>query len=233
MTEIPRDRDRGSKPAIPETPAPASADGPYEPDAVEQTWYRYWEEGGFFHAAPEAVTSGDKQPFVIPMPPPNVTGRLHMGHGLQDTVQDLLIRYKRMQGFEALWIPGMDHAGIATQNVVERTLKKEGGDRKEIGREAFLEHVWNWKEEYGGIILQQKRRLGDSCDWRYERFTMDDGLSRAVQDVFVTLHEQGLVYRGEYLVNWDPDNQTVISNEEVDNVERPGSRSFDASALFG
>ncbi|PAP74498.1 valine--tRNA ligase [Rubrivirga sp. SAORIC476] len=220
MTEIPRDR--GSKPATPETPAPASADGPYEPDAVEQTWYRYWEDGGFFHADPEAVTSGAKQPFVIPMPPPNVTGRLHMGHGLQDTVQDLLIRYKRMQGFEALWIPGMDHAGIATQNVVERTLKKEGVDRKAIGREAFLEHVWNWKEEYGGIILQQKRRLGDSCDWRYERFTMDDGLSRAVQDVFVTLHEQGLVYRGEYLVNWDPDNQTVISNEEVDNVERPG-----------
>ncbi|WP_412062357.1 valine--tRNA ligase [Rubrivirga sp. IMCC45206] len=220
MIEIPRDRH--ATPATPDTPAPAPQDGPYEPEAVEQAWYRYWETGGFFHADPDAVTEGGKTPFVIPMPPPNVTGRLHMGHGLQDTVQDLLIRYKRMQGFEALWIPGMDHAGIATQNVVERQLKKDGVDRKAIGREAFLEHVWAWKEQYGDIILQQKRRLGDSCDWRYERFTMDDGLSRAVQEVFVTLHEQGLVYRGEYLVNWDPDNQTVISNEEVDNVERPG-----------
>ncbi|WP_412070316.1 valine--tRNA ligase [Rubrivirga sp. IMCC43871] len=221
MTEIPRDRH--ATPATPDAPAPAPQDGPYEPEAVEQAWYQYWETGGFFHADPDAVTEGGKTPFVIPMPPPNVTGRLHMGHGLQDTVQDLLIRYKRMQGYEALWIPGMDHAGIATQNVVERQLKKDGVDRKEIGREAFLEHVWAWKEQYGGIILQQKRRLGDSCDWRYQRFTMDDGLSRAVQEVFVTLHEQGLVYRGEYLVNWDPDNQTVISNEEVDNVERPGS----------
>ena len=207
----------------PETPAPAPAGSAYEPQTVEAAWYRYWEEGGFFHADPEAVTEGGTAPFVIPMPPPNVTGRLHMGHALQDTVQDLLIRFKRMQGFEALWIPGLDHAGIATQNVVERQLKKEGVDRKEIGRDAFLEHVWTWREEYGDIILQQKRRLGDSADWRRQRFTMDEGLSRAVQEVFVTLHEQGLVYRGEYLVNWDPDNQTVISNEEVDNVERPGS----------
>ena len=208
--------------AVPEAPPAAPAGSAYDPAAVEQKWYRYWEEGGFFHADPTAVTEGGKEPFVIPMPPPNVTGRLHMGHGLQDTVQDLLIRYKRMQGFEALWIPGIDHAGIATQNVVERQLKKDGVDRKEIGREAFLDHVWDWKQEYGDIILQQKRRLGDSCDWRYQRFTMDEGLSRAVQQVFVTLHEQGLVYRGEYLVNWDPDNQTVISNEEVDNVERAG-----------
>ena len=208
---------------LPETPAPAPAGAAYDPEAVEQAWYRYWEDGGFFQADAEAVTTGGKRPFVIPMPPPNVTGRLHMGHALQDTVQDLLIRFKRMQGFEALWIPGLDHAGIATQNVVERTLKAEGTDRKAIGREAFLEHVWAWRREYGDIILQQKRRLGDSADWQYQRFTMDEGLSRAVQQVFVTLHEQGLVYRGEYLVNWDPDNQTVISNEEVDNVERPGS----------
>ena len=220
MTEIPRTRDH--QPDMPEPPAPAPAGSAYEPATVEQAWYQYWEDGGFFHANPEAVNEGGKEPFVIAMPPPNVTGRLHMGHGLQDTVQDLLIRFKRMQGFEALWIPGLDHAGIATQNVVERTLKKDGVDRKELGREAFLEHVWAWREAYGDIILQQKRRLGDSCDWRYQRFTMDDGLSRAVQEVFVTLHEQGLVYRGEYLVNWDPDNQTVISNEEVDNVERPG-----------
>ena len=220
-TEIPADRHRQSE--TPPTPEPAPAGSAYEPAAVEQKWYRYWEDGGFFHADPEAVTEGGKAPFVIPMPPPNVTGRLHMGHGLQDTVQDLLIRYKRMQGFEALWIPGIDHAGIATQNVVEKALKKDGVRRKEIGRQAFLEHVWDWKEQYGDIILQQKRRLGDSADWRYQRFTMDEGLSRAVQHVFVTLHQQGLVYRGEYLVNWDPDNQTVISNEEVDNVERPGS----------
>lgn len=218
--EIPRDRNRQTD--TPPTPDPAPTGSAYEPAEVEEKWYRYWEAGGFFDAEPDAVLEGGKAPFVIPMPPPNVTGRLHMGHALQDTVQDLLVRFKRMQGFEALWIPGIDHAGIATQNVVERTLKKDGVDRKAIGREAFLEHVWAWKEEYGDIILQQKRRLGDSCDWRYERFTMDDGLSRAVQEVFVTLYEQGLVYRGDYLVNWDPDNQTVISNEEVDNVERPG-----------
>ena len=215
-------RDRDAAPPVPETPPAEPAGSAYEPAAVEQKWYAYWEAGGFFHADPNAVTEGGAAPFVIPMPPPNVTGRLHMGHALQDTVQDLLTRYKRMRGFEALWIPGMDHAGIATQNVVERQLKEQGVDRKELGREAFLEHVWAWKEEYGGIILQQKRRLGDSCDWRYERFTMDDGLSRAVQEVFVRLHAEGLVYRGDYLVNWDPDNQTVISNEEVDNVERPG-----------
>ncbi|MEM1055947.1 MAG: valine--tRNA ligase [Bacteroidota bacterium] len=216
-----------TRPHLPEAPAaaplPEAADGPYDPTAVEAKWYRFWEDGGFFHADVEAVTSGEKEPFVIPMPPPNVTGRLHMGHALQDTVQDLLIRMKRMQGFEALWIPGQDHAGIATQNVVERKLREAGQDRKEMGRETFLQHVWGWREEYGDIILQQKRRLGDSCDWRYSRFTMDEGFSRAVQEVFVRLHEQGLVYRGEYLVNWDPENQTVISNEEVDNVERPGS----------
>jgi valyl-tRNA synthetase len=205
-------------------PPPAAPGGSaYDPAAVEQKWYAYWEAGGFFHADAGAVERGEREPFVIAMPPPNVTGRLHMGHALQDTVQDLLTRMKRMQGFEALWIPGIDHAGIATQNVVERTLRKdEGLERKQMGREAFLARVWDWKHAYGDIILQQKRRLGDSCDWRFERFTMDDGLSRAVQHVFVTLYEQGLVYRGDYLVNWDPENQTVLSNEEVDNVERPG-----------
>ena len=222
-TETPADLSTSGDRPAPETPAPAPAGSAYEPATVEATWYPYWEAGGFFDADADAVAEGGKPPFVVPMPPPNVTGRLHMGHALQDTVQDLLIRFKRMQGFEALWIPGLDHAGIATQNVVERQLKKRGVDRKEIGRDAFLEHVWAWRREYGDIILQQKRRLGDSADWRRQRFTMDEGLSRAVQDVFVTLHEQGLVYRGEYLVNWDPDNQTVISNEEVDNVERPGS----------
>ena len=206
----------------PETPPAVPSGQPYDPTEVEAKWSAYWEASGVFHADPERVLSGEREPFVIPMPPPNVTGRLHMGHALQDTVQDLLIRYHRARGFEALWIPGMDHAGIATQNVVERALREQGIERKEIGREAFLEHVWAWKAKYGGVILEQKRRLGDSCDWRYERFTMDDGLSRAVQRTFVKLYEEGLIYRGDYLVNWDPDNQTVLSNEEVDTVERAG-----------
>jgi hypothetical protein len=157
------------------------------------------------------------------MPPPNVTGRLHMGHALQDAIQDALTRLRRMQGYEALWVPGIDHAGIATQNVVERELKEQTGQtRHDLGREPFIDKVWEWKEEYGDIILQQKRRLGDSCDWSRERFTMDEGCSRAVQLVFIKLYEQGLVYRGDYLVNWDPENGTAISDEEVDNVERDG-----------
>jgi len=191
----------------------------YNPSEIEDRWYRFWEEGGFFNAD---VDSG-KEPFVIPMPPPNVTGRLHMGHALQDAVQDALIRLRRMQGYEVLWILGMDHAGIATQNVVERKLRDEDGlERKEMGRERFIERVWDWKEEYGDIILQQKRKLGDSVDWSRSRFTMDEGFTRAVQHVFVKLYEQGLVYRGNYMVNWDPDNMTAISDEEVDNVECDG-----------
>src|SRR5690606_33373635 len=203
--------------------APAtSASTAYDPAAIEERVYRYWEEGGFFRADAGRARASGKPPFVIPMPPPNVRGRLHMGHALQDAVQDALIRMRRMQGYEVLWIPGTDHAGIATQNVVERELKKEGFDRKAMGRAAFLDRVWAYVEEYGGIILQQKRRLGDSCDWSRERFTLDDRYVRVVQDVFVRLYEEGLIYRGHYLVNWDPDNQTVISNEEVDNVERDG-----------
>ncbi len=194
----------------------------YDPAAVEAGWYAFWEAGGFFRADAERAQASGTPPFVIPMPPPNVTGRLHMGHALQDAVQDALIRLYRMRGTEALWIPGLDHAGIATQNVVERTLKDEGRTRHDLGREAFVEKVWAWKEEYGGHILQQKRQLGDSADWSRARFTMDDGFSRAVQDVFVRLFEEGLVYRGDYLVNWDPENMTAISDEEVDNVERDG-----------
>jgi valyl-tRNA synthetase len=190
----------------------------YDPSTVEAGWYKFWESHGFFRADADS----EKPPFVIPMPPPNVTGRLHMGHALQDSIQDALTRMRRMQGYEVLWIPGMDHAGIATQNVVERKLREEGIDRKAIGREAFLEHVWDYVEEYGGIILQQKRRLGDSADWSRERFTLDEKYERAVQDVFVQLYEDGLIYRGDYLVNWDPDNMTAISDEEVDNVERDG-----------
>jgi valyl-tRNA synthetase len=194
--------------------------GKYDPSTIEQKWYAYWEENDLF--ATDATS--EKEPHVIVMPPPNVTGRLHMGHALQDTVQDALTRLRRMQGFESLWVPGMDHAGIATQNVVEKTIKKtEHKNRHDYGREAFVDKIWEWKEEYGGIILEQKRRLGDSCDWSKERFTMDDGFSRAVQDVFVRLYNDGLVYRGEYLINWCPSDMTAISDEEVDNVERKGS----------
>ncbi|HET6568427.1 MAG TPA: valine--tRNA ligase, partial [Rhodothermales bacterium] len=192
----------------------------YDPTQIEQRWYQYWEENGFF----KTEVDPSKKPFVIAMPPPNVTGRLHMGHALQDSVQDTLTRIRRMQGYEALWIPGIDHAGIATQNVVEKALKKEEGiDRHNLGREGFVARVWEWVEEYGGIILQQKRRLGDSCDWSKERFTFDAGFSRAVQDVFVQLYEEGLIYRGYYLVNWCPVDRTALSDEEVDNVERDGS----------
>ncbi len=211
------------RPAPPVTPdADATA---YDPTTVEAGWYGFWEGHGFFGAHAEraqAQRAAGTPPFVIPMPPPNVTGRLHMGHALQDAVQDALVRMHRMKGVEALWIPGTDHAGIATQNVVERTLREQGTERKEIGREAFLEHVWAYVEEFGGIILQQKRRLGDSADWSRERFTLDERYARVVQDVFVKLYQDGLVYRGDYLVNWDPENMTAISDEEVDNVERDG-----------
>ena len=193
---------------------------PYDPAAIERNWYHFWEKNGFFRADRKS----GKKPHVIMMPPPNVTGALHMGHALQDTVQDALNRIRRMQGFEALWMPGKDHAGIATQNVVERTLKEtEGITRHELGRETLVARIWEWVEEYGDRILQQKRRLGDSCDWERERFTMDERYVRAVQRVFVELYEQGLIYRGHYLVNWCPVDRTALSDEEVDNVERDGN----------
>ena len=197
----------------------ASKHEPYEPQHIESRWYTYWEEQGYF----KATRNTDKKPHVIVMPPPNVTGRLHMGHALQDTIQDALTRMRRMQGYEALWMPGKDHAGIATQNVVERTLKKEEKkNRHDLGREAFVEKVWEWVKEYGDIILQQKRRMGDSCDWDRERFTMDESYVKAVQKIFVKLYEDGLIYRGEYLINWCPVDQTALSDEEVNNVERDG-----------
>ncbi len=191
----------------------------YDPSDIEKKWYKYWESHGLFRAD---STSG-RRPHVVMMPPPNVTGRLHMGHALQSTVQDAITRLKRMQGYEALWMPGIDHAGIATQNVVARQLKAEGVSREEIGRDAFVEKVWEWKDEYGGIINDQMRQLGVSCDWSRARFTMDDGFTKAVQHVFVHLYEQGLIYRGNYLVNWCPVDKTALSDEEVDNVERDGN----------
>ena len=187
--------------------------------AVETRWYAAWESRGYFRADP----ASGKPPFVIVIPPPNVTGSLHMGHILNQTIQDVVIRRKRMQGFNALWIPGTDHAGIATQNVVERQLRDEGLSRHDLGRDRFLERVWAWKEESGQVITRQLRRLGVSCDWSRERFTFDDGLSRAVREVFVRLYEEGLIYRGERLIHWCPRCRTALSDLEVEHVEIVGS----------
>lgn len=190
----------------------------YTPKEIEAKWYPYWLNHQLFDAQTESEKS---EKFVVMMPPPNVTGRLHMGHALQDTVQDILTRIYRMKGFETLWMPGQDHAGIATQNVVEKELKKsEKKNRHDLGREKFVEKVWEWKAEYGDIILQQKHRLGISPDWRRARFTLDEDYVHAVQTVFVKLHESGLIYRGAYMVNWCPQDLTALSDEEVDNVER-------------
>ena len=183
----------------------------YEAKEVDSRWYRLWESKGYFRADAKSP----RPVFSIVIPPPNVTGSLHMGHMLNHTVHDVIVRRKRMQGFNTLWLPGMDHAGIATQNVVERELKKEGLSRHDIGREKFVERVWQWKEQYGGIILKQIRRIGASCDWSRERFTLDAGLSRAVREVFVRLYEEGLIYRGKRLINWCPRCQTALSDLEV------------------
>ncbi|WP_232798108.1 valine--tRNA ligase [Salinibacter altiplanensis] len=202
-----------------DAPSLASMSKAYDPSDIEDKWYDYWEERGFF----EADADSDAESHVIMMPPPNVTGRLHIGHALQDAIQDALVRIHRMKGDETLWMPGLDHAGIATQNAVEKDLREEAGKtRHDLGREAFVERVRAWKEEYGDLILDQKRTLGDSCDWSRQRFTMDEGFTRAVQEVFVQLHEEGLIYRGDYLVNWDPENETALSDEEVENEEREG-----------
>ena len=191
-------------------------DKTYQPDSIEQAWYQTWEKAGHFRP------SGEGESFAMMIPPPNVTGSLHMGHAFQDTIMDTLVRYRRMQGRNTLWQVGTDHAGIATQMVVERRLAAEGTDRHELGRERFLEKVWEWKAESGGTITQQLRRMGSSVDWSRERFTMDDGLSNAVREVFVRLHREGLIYRGKRLVNWDPALHTAISDLEVENREEQG-----------
>jgi valyl-tRNA synthetase len=190
----------------------------YEPQDVEQRWYGFWEEKKLFHA--DEHKTGREYSIVIP--PPNVTGSLHMGHALNNTLQDILIRYYRMIGYNTLWMPGMDHAGIATQNVVERQLGEEGLSRDDLGRDKFIERVWSWKAHSGGVILNQLKRLGCSCDWDRERFTMDEGLSRAVREVFVRLYEEGLVYRGDYIVNWCPRCHTALSDLEVEHEDVPG-----------
>jgi valyl-tRNA synthetase len=193
----------------------------YDPQTTESKWYEWWENKGFFHAD-ETLDPSQRPPYCIVIPPPNITGILHMGHALNNTLQDVLIRWKRMSGYNALWVPGTDHASIATQVVVERAIKKEGLTREGLGRERFLERVWQWKEKHGRIIVTQLKRLGCSCDWQRERFTMDPGLSRAVRTVFKRLYDEGLVYRGNYLVNWCPRCQTTLSDDEVEFSEKPG-----------
>jgi len=188
----------------------------YEPANVEGKWYAYWEENGLF----KPDLDKDQEPFCIVIPPPNVTGFLHMGHALNNTLQDILCRYKRMKGYNVLWQPGTDHAGIATQNVVEKDLASKGMTRHEVGREKFVELVWKWREQYGGGIINQLKRLGSCCDWSRERFTMDEGLSRAVREVFVRLYEEGLVYRGDYIINWCPRCHTALADLEVEHEER-------------
>lgn len=189
----------------------------YEPASVEKEIYQFWENNGYFEP------SGEGESFCIVIPPPNVTGALHIGHALDNTLQDILTRYKRMNGFNVLWVPGTDHAGIATQNVVEKALAKEGISRHDLGREAFVNKVWEWKQEYGGRITMQLRRLGASCDWSHERFTMDEGCSRAVRAVFVKLYKENLIYQGDRIINWCPRCHTALSDVETEYEENKGS----------
>ncbi|MCB9772368.1 MAG: valine--tRNA ligase [Candidatus Omnitrophica bacterium] len=186
---------------------------------VEAKWCKYWEDNHTFHATPKP----DKKPYTIVIPPPNVTGILHMGHGLNNTLQDIMARYKRMNGFETCWMVGTDHAGIATQNVVEKQLAKEGKTRYDIGRDEMLNRLWAWKEDYGGTIINQLKKLGSSCDWDRLRFTMDDGYSQAVKHVFVELYKKNLIYRGKYIINWCPRCQTALSDEEAEHKDTQGN----------
>ncbi len=188
----------------------------YSPQDIEEKWYRAWSDAGAFQPR------GEGKPFTIVIPPPNVTGALHMGHALNNTLQDVLIRFKRLQGYRTLWQPGTDHAGIATQSVVEKQLAKQGVNRHQLGREAFVAKVWEWKNEYGDRIVNQLKSMGCSCDWTRLRFTMDEGLSKAVREVFVRLYEDGLIYRGTRLINWCPALQTALADEEVENKETAG-----------
>ncbi|MDD5673995.1 MAG: class I tRNA ligase family protein, partial [Chitinivibrionales bacterium] len=191
----------------------------YNPAAVEPKWYQYWTERNYFLAD----ESSPAPSFSMVIPPPNVTGILHVGHALNNTIQDILVRYKRMVGCATLWMPGTDHAGIATQNVVERRLAQEKKTRHDLGREAFVKLVWQWKEEHHAVITSQLKKLGVSCDWSRERFTMDAGLSAAVRKVFVKLFNDGLIYRGKYIINWCPRCRTALSDEEAEHKESAGN----------
>ncbi|MEW5700771.1 MAG: valine--tRNA ligase [Candidatus Zixiibacteriota bacterium] len=201
----------------------------YEPKAAEEKWLKTWEERRYFHADPQS----SRPKYSIVIPPPNVTGVLHLGHALNNTMQDIMIRYKRMSGFEAEWLPGIDHAGIATQVVVEKQVIAEGGTREALGRDEFLKRVWEWKNKNGNTILEQLRRMGCSCDWDRTRFTMDEGLSRAVFQVFVDLYNKGLIYKGTYIVNWCPRCRTTLSDDELEREERDGSLYYIRYPLAG
>ena len=190
----------------------------YEPQEVEDRIYEFWTKGNYFHAEPDPK----KKPYTIVIPPPNITGQLHMGHALDETLQDILIRWRRMQGYCALWLPGTDHASIATEAKIVEAMRQEGVTKEEIGREAFLERAWDWKRQYGGRIVEQLKKLGSSCDWERERFTLDEGCSKAVREVFVRLYEKGLIYRGERIINWCPHCRTSISDAEVEFEEKAG-----------
>ena len=190
----------------------------YNPAGIEGKLYEKWLDKKYFRAQPNK----DKKPFTIVMPPPNITGQLHMGHALDNTMQDILIRYKRMQGYEALWQPGTDHAAIATEVKVIESLKKQGIDKEELGRDGFLEKCWDWRKEYGGRIINQLHKMGSSADWDRERFTMDEGCSEAVQEVFIRLYEKGYIYKGSRIVNWCPVCQTSISDAEVEHEDQNG-----------
>ena len=183
----------------------------YDPSQIEDKWYRYWMKNGYFHAEPDP----EKEPYTIVIPPPNVTGVLHMGHMLNNTIQDILIRKARMEGKSACWLPGTDHASIATEAKVVRMLREQGIKKSDLTRDEFMKYAWEWKEKYGGIILEQLKKLGASCDWDRTTFTMDKGYHEAVIQVFVDLYNKGYIYRGLRMVNWDTEAQTTISNEEV------------------
>jgi valyl-tRNA synthetase len=201
----------------------------YSPNEIEMNWYQFWEDNGYFHQDADP----SKEPFSIVMPPPNVTGQLHMGHALDNTLQDILIRFKRMQGYNTMWLPGTDHAGIATQVKVEQQLAKEGKTRYDIGRDEFIKRVWAWKEQYGNRIETQVRRLGSSCDWSRKRFTMDEVCAKAVREVFVSLYEKGLIYQGQRITNWCPHCHTALSDIEVDHVDEQGHLYYVKYPIIG
>ena len=191
----------------------------YDPKAIEDRLYSFWEQKGYFKVKVDKT----KKPFTIMMPPPNITGQLHMGHAIDNTMQDIIIRMKRMQGYSALWVPGTDHASIATEAKIVESMRKEGINKHDIGREEFLKRAWEWREKYGTRIVEQLKKMGSSCDWSRERFTMDEGLSKAVVKAFINLYEKGLIYRGEKIINWCPVCGTSISNAEVEYEEKEGA----------
>ena len=190
----------------------------YNPKGIEERLYKKWEENGYFHAEVDR----SREPFTIVMPPPNITGQLHMGHALDNTMQDILIRYKKLQGYNALWQPGVDHAAIATEVKVIEHLKEQGIDKADLGREGFLEKCWDWKEEYGGRIVNQLKKIGSAADWERERFTMDEGCSKAVEDVFIKFYKEGKIYKGNKIINFCPVCKTTISDAEVEHEEQAG-----------